>query len=218
MLLPLSPNMHTHKIRAGVSRKKAMIRIIRADECRKMPWKNGGGETTEIALVPAGAGMEDFSWRLSMALVASSGPFSSFPGIDRTLAVLEGGGLELAVAGMAPATVTPTSQPLAFPGDAPTTATLIDDKVTDLNIMTRRGRISHLMQRLVVAGRKVLASEADEMLVFCHSGTLQVIADGEAARLSALDTLHLPTAPAALQLEADSPVTLFVIGLTHMSG
>ena len=49
------------------------------------PWKNGGGETAEIAVSPAGAGFDDFDWRISTAIVAQSGPFSGFPGVDRVL-------------------------------------------------------------------------------------------------------------------------------------
>ena len=68
------------------------MQVLRAENYRRMPWKNGGGETTEIAVFPAGAGLDDFDWRVSMARVESSGPFSVFPGIDRTLAILEGEG------------------------------------------------------------------------------------------------------------------------------
>ncbi|MBM7325185.1 HutD family protein, partial [Agrobacterium sp. S2] len=49
-----------------------------------MPWKNGGGVTTEIIVHPAKASMADFDWRISMANVAQDGPFSIFPGVDRT--------------------------------------------------------------------------------------------------------------------------------------
>jgi environmental stress-induced protein Ves len=193
------------------------MHIIRAADCRKMPWKNGGGETTEIAVSPGGAGLEDFDWRLSMALVAVGGPFSIFPGIDRTLAVLDGDGIELTIKGVAPVALTTESQPFAFPGDAPTTAALIGGEVTDLNIMTRRGRVSHHMQRLVVAGRKELAPEGDELLVFCRSGTVQIEFDGAAVPLSPLDTLHFEAAPARLLLAADNAATLFLIGLTRIS-
>jgi len=61
------------------------MRIIRAADCLVMPWKNGGGTTTEIAVAPEGASLNDFDWRISMAHVGADGPFSSFPGIDRTL-------------------------------------------------------------------------------------------------------------------------------------
>ena len=66
--------------------------ILRAAGYRVMPWKNGGGTTTEVAVSPDHAGLEDFDWRISMARVETSGPFSSFAGIDCTLSVLEGEG------------------------------------------------------------------------------------------------------------------------------
>jgi len=61
------------------------MKILRSADHKRMPWKNGGGETVEIAISPQGAGLADFDWRVSMATVASDGPFSVFPGIDRTL-------------------------------------------------------------------------------------------------------------------------------------
>ncbi|MDP1908248.1 MAG: HutD family protein, partial [Hyphomicrobium sp.] len=43
------------------------MRILRAKDYRRMPWKNGGGETTEIAISPEGAALDSFDWRVSMA-------------------------------------------------------------------------------------------------------------------------------------------------------
>ena len=40
-----------------------------------VPWKNGGGSTREIACGPAGAGMDGFDWRASIATIAAPGPF-----------------------------------------------------------------------------------------------------------------------------------------------
>ena len=91
------------------------MRILRAADYRVMPWKNGGGTTTEITVSPDGSGLDDFDWRVSMARVASSGPFSGFAGVDRTLAVLEGEGIVLDIAGQSPATLTRASAPLSFP-------------------------------------------------------------------------------------------------------
>lgn len=51
------------------------------------PWKNGGGVTRELAVWPGAA---DWRWRLSVAEVASDGPFSNFEGVQRWLAVLSG--------------------------------------------------------------------------------------------------------------------------------
>ena len=65
-----------------------------------MPWKNGQGETVEIARSPDGEGLDDFDWRVSVAPVVADGAFSMFPGIERTIAVIEGSGMALDVAGL----------------------------------------------------------------------------------------------------------------------
>ena len=77
------------------------MRILRAENYRRMRWKNGGGETAEIAVFPEGAGLDEFDWRISMARVEAGGPFSRFPGVDRTLSILEGEGMVLESRGAA---------------------------------------------------------------------------------------------------------------------
>src|SRR5260370_2673399 len=124
------------------------LKIIRASDCRTTPWKNGGGSTTEIAAEPSGASLDTFDWRVSMATVASDGPFSEFPGIDRTLAVIKGSGLLLTIGSNTPVTVVPGSDPVHFAGDIATSARLIAGEITDLNVMTRRGRFSHRLLRI----------------------------------------------------------------------
>ncbi|MBC7585699.1 MAG: HutD family protein [Tardiphaga sp.] len=123
------------------------MQILRASDRHAMPWKNGGGSTTEVAIGPADASLDAFDWRISMAQVASDGPFSSFPGIDRTLVVIRGDGMELTI-GDQTAVVDCESKPLNFPGDTPTTARLLAGEITDLNVMTRRGRFGHRVIRI----------------------------------------------------------------------
>ena len=64
--------------------------ILRAADRVATRWKNGLGVTREIAAYPPGSDLDSFGWRVSMASVDTGGPFSSFPGVDRQLAVLEG--------------------------------------------------------------------------------------------------------------------------------
>jgi hypothetical protein len=124
------------------------LKIIRASDCRTTPWKNGGGSTTEIAAAPGGASLDAFDWRISMARVASDGPFSDFPGIDRTLAVISGSGLMMTIGSEAPVTLECGSEPFSFAGDIPTSARLVAGEVIDLNVMTRRRRFSHRLRRV----------------------------------------------------------------------
>ena len=124
------------------------LKIIRAIDCRTTRWKNGGGSTTEIAIEPPGASLERFDWRISMARVASDGPFSEFPGVDRTLAVISGRGLRLAIGGKPAVTLDRGSAPIQFPGDVATSARLLSGEITDLNVMSRRQRFSHRLVRI----------------------------------------------------------------------
>jgi environmental stress-induced protein Ves len=123
------------------------MKILRASDYKRMPWKNGGGETVEIAVYPAGASIEDFDWRISMATVASDGPFSIFADVDRTLSILSGAGMELTIDSGAPLTLDLNSEPCPFPADRPVFAALVSGVTTDLNVMTRRGQFSHRVIR-----------------------------------------------------------------------
>lgn len=124
----------------------AAMRILRAANHRRMPWKNGGGETIEIAVEPPEASLETFAWRVSLARVAVDGPFSQFAGIDRTLAVIEGAGIVLSIEGREHA-LSVASEPLSFAGDSVTTSRLVDGPIRDLNVMTRRGSYRHALVR-----------------------------------------------------------------------
>ena len=75
-----------------------MAVILRAAERRAVPWKNGGGLTREVAAHPPQSDLGNFDWRVSLAEVRRGGPFSSFPGIDRHMAVISGR-LELSISG-----------------------------------------------------------------------------------------------------------------------
>lgn len=148
------------------------MKILRASGHRQMPWRNGGGVTTEIAVAPPLASVADFDWRISMATVAADGPFSRFDGIDRTLTVLSGDGLELAVESAPLVRLTPASKPYPFPGDATASAKLIAGPVTDFNVMTRRGRWAHSVDNLSIDGTRVLTVAADVCIIFCRSGQI----------------------------------------------
>lgn len=124
-----------------------MRTILRAADHLRMPWKNGRGETVQIAVYPRDADLANFGWRISMAGVAEDGAFSVFEGVDRSLAVLTGAGIALQVQGMGAHRLTPGCAPLAFAADAPTGAQLIDGPITDLNVMTRRGLWRHSLSR-----------------------------------------------------------------------
>ncbi|MFG2663779.1 HutD family protein [Streptomyces sp. NPDC048387] len=133
----------------------AAPRILRAADRTAAPWKNGGGVTREIAAGPEGAGTEDFDWRVSLAEVSADGPFSRFPGVDRTLTLAEGAGMELTLAG-ARRRLDERYVPGDFPGDEPTDCRLLDGPVVNFNVMYRRGRVE--AHTAVILGALALAA------------------------------------------------------------
>ncbi len=114
------------------------------------PWKNGGGSSTEIVVSPPGAGFDDFDWRISLATIASSGAFSVFPGIDRTLSLVAGDGVHLELDHERRVALDAGAPTIAFAGEAAVFATVgsgPNPVSTDFNVMTRRSRCRHRFER-----------------------------------------------------------------------
>lgn len=106
------------------------------------PWRNGGGVTREIVRTPADADLDAFDWRVSMADLSIDGSFSSFPGVDRVIVLLEGAGIHMRSRdGMIDHRLAAPLVPYIFRGDAIIDATLIVGPSRDFNVMTRRSAV-----------------------------------------------------------------------------
>ena len=182
------------------------MRILRSADHKRMPWKNGKGETVEIAVSPAGATVDNFDWRISMATVAEDGPFSVFDGIDRTLSVLTGEGITLFVAGHAPTTLRRETPPHGFPADRETHATLVSGPITDLNVMTRRGSFTRSVERMVT--QELTLQPSAHMRIVLTLNDVSVV-EGN-IRLQPLDVLFLGPGDEA-RLSSASLATIYVI-------
>ncbi|WP_441228460.1 HutD/Ves family protein [Tardiphaga sp. 20_F10_N6_6] len=185
------------------------MQILRAANYKMMPWKNGLGSTTEIAIFPANAKLDDFDWRVSMAQVTSDGPFSSFPGIDRTLLVIDGAGIDLNVHGSASVRID-RSTIHSFPGDQQTSALLIDGPITDLNVMSRRGIVSQHVRRINVMKRQDFIVSAQAFL-FVEHGTATVQSASTVDSLSAHDGLLVEQGSAPVAIESDAAARVVII-------
>ncbi|MFT3717514.1 HutD family protein [Pseudorhodoferax sp.] len=131
------------------------------------PWKNGGGSTREIACWPPGAGFDAFDWRVSIARIAASGPFSVFAGVDRVITLLDGDGVRLHGEGVDHRLATPLV-PFAFSGDTAIDCTLLGGASSDFNVMTRRGRLRAELQ--VLRGAGVLPAAPHGLLLAWRGG------------------------------------------------
>ena len=165
-----------------------------------MPWKNGAGSTTELLIDPPGATLEAFHWRVSMAAVAASGPFSSFPGIDRTLLLLEGGGLELDSGPHGRALLPGPLVPAGFSGDWKTHGRLLDGPCRDFNVMSDRTRVRQSVCVLRPGADALALPPAMTLLVYCAQGSARVetrdgredLEVGELLRGDAVDRASVP--------------------------
>ncbi|WP_055311128.1 HutD/Ves family protein, partial [Bordetella pertussis] len=120
------------------------------------PWRNGGGATREVARHPQGAAADGFEWRVSVADIGADGPFSAYPGIDRSITLLEGAGVRMHSAdGTLDHLLDVALRPFAFAGEHAIDATLLGGPSRDFNVMTRRGRWR--AEARVLHGQAVLA-------------------------------------------------------------
>lgn len=157
------------------------------------PWRNGGGITYEVAVHPPAADLMHFDWRVSVAQIAHAGPFSSFPGIERQLLILEGT-LHLQLEGQA-LRLAAGSAPLTFAGEAAVSAAP-EGRVHDLNIMTRRGRFRASVRHRGGPGVHAIASEAT-LLLFARA-PLAWQGAGPALALGRWDALRVEGAGGAV--------------------
>jgi uncharacterized protein len=140
------------------------------------PWRNGGGMTRELVVFPV---REHWHWRMSVAAIASAGPFSRFEGVERWLAVPHGQGVRLSVDGVSQ-TLTAASEPLAFGGGAEVLCEPLGGSTLDFNLMVRQGR-GH-MQR--VRGDVALAvASGSAIALWSGDGKARATFEGQAMEL-----------------------------------
>lgn len=193
------------------------IRIQRFDEHLKMPWKNGLGITREVISRPASDGSGGFDWRISLATVGASGPFSVFAGIDRTIAVLKGDGMQLTVDGRREPPLLVDSPPFAFSGNAEVQADCLGGETLDLNMMSRRGRFVHRMTKIDVSNVQTLSVTGDTVAIVFRDEAVVTI-DRLRSDVGLGDVLVGLDGPLALAVEPQgSGCMLYIIEVTALS-
>ena len=141
------------------------------------PWKNGRGRTATVD--------GDADWRVSVAEVRDSSPFSAFPGASRILMPLSQPGLVLKVNGQRRALG--AFQASGFEGEDVVNAVAVQGPTEVLNLIWQRRKCSGDLTALSVAGSLELEAEA-VLVVIVTAGHLTV--DG-AVNLGRLDAVRL---------------------------
>jgi environmental stress-induced protein Ves len=177
--------------------------IVRFNELIARPWKNGGGATRTVGSAPEDVGLDDFDWRLSIADVASDGPFSHFDGVDRTLAILDGPGMTLSIAGK-PTRLDRDRCVVSFAGEADVVAALLGAPTRDFNVMTRRSRYIHRVWRLTSASVEIGAAET--VAIVAVGERVSIAWPSDAAVLTRLDAVFATSHDGTLVVDGDALV------------
>lgn len=114
-----------------------MLTVFTPEKFKSIPWKNGLGHTTELA-ISEGGNLDDFDWRLSIASVVNDGDFSNFSGYQRNLVLIDGEGLTLDHRNGDIDELTNLLDIARFDGSSKTHGCLINGAIKDFNIMTNQ--------------------------------------------------------------------------------
>jgi environmental stress-induced protein Ves len=181
------------------------VRIIRQASFTITPWKNGGGMTHEAIRVPAGA--DAFRWRVSIAYVDSSGPFSDFAGYNRKMVLLRGAGVALRFGDGKERELRQIGEMAEFDGGVSTDCRLLGGPCVDLNLMISQStpagvRVESLGEEVMVPG-----SRAESTLIFSIGHPLMFQSDtGDALRLEPWDLAVVTESGGRLRkIEPDHP-------------
>lgn len=180
--------------------------LFKPSDYRAMPWKNGAGLTTQLAIEPEDSTLETgFQWRLSMADVRMDGPFSAFPDYERTILLLKGKGIDLDFNGNGRKRLATPLEPFPFPGEWHATGELLDGPCRDFNVITHRG-LKQQVSILRPDPRAVLPA-APTSLLFCVHGKAHVTPSGQT--LGHHDLLRLDDA-GVLEVSSEAPDTVLI--------
>jgi uncharacterized protein len=173
------------------------MHIVRQSSFVAVPWKNGGGVTHEAMRVPPGG--DSYHWRVSVAQIDASGPFSDFAAYYRFMVLLKGAGVALTYSSGPRAAVSGGSPPRArelrmvgemaeFDGGLATHCDLLDGPCVDLNLMVSkalpdvRARVEELREP-----RSASLGSGESMLVFPIDAAIELISGGSTSVLEPWD-------------------------------
>jgi len=171
-------------------------------------WKNGLGQTTQLAIHPAGAGSDEFEWRVSIARLDVSAPFSVYPGIERCLAVLRGE-MTMIRASQTPLPLTPHSQPVRFAGSDVVMGQVVRGPVLDLNVMWRQSHWHATLRRLSWTAHAAVSLAAPAVLCSL-SKEIDFELDGSTSRLNLYDSVFVQH-DALLRIRVSQPVEAYLV-------
>ena len=175
------------------------IEVITPVHWQTQRWQNGGGITHQLGRQDDEQGL---LWRVSIAEVASDGPFSRFDNIDRIIMLLEGNGFSLHGVGAKPQLLDTALMPFSFAGETPIQCTLLNGPVRDFNLMTRRTVVQAQLQVLAIGGTQQTLALSTQTLLYVATGSVDAVLGTEHITLQAQQTLILSNESRRLHLRS----------------
>ena len=196
------------------------LQVIRKASFTATPWKNGGGITHEAIRVPASG--DPFRWRVSVAHIDASGPFSEFAEYNRKMVLLRGAGIELRFADGTHKTLRKVGELVEFDGALAAHCELLNGPCVDLNLMVSKPdgvavRVERFIESLAVS-----AARNETTLVFAIDRRLALgITTGKTVTLEPWDLAVLSHCSGRLsRLESvhSSPSTTVFVATLKLVG
>ena len=176
-----------------------MAEILSRDSYTVMPWKNGRGTTSQIAMDSVESQFPDnFLWRVSSAAVVSNDSFSKFEGCRRALVVVAGKGLLLNDVELKPFV------PYFFSGSEYVDCKLVAGPVVDLGVIFMAHKVNVDME-ILRADRFELSCVSEVQFLYLAQG--EAVFSGGALKKG--DTLKM-TSPDKIQLTGSSLVGVLI--------
>ena len=166
-----------------------MLTIIQSDQFKTVPWKNGLGHTTELAINDGGT-LNDFDWRLSIASVITDGEFSNFFGYQRNLVLIEGNGLTLDHQNDAVDKLTNILDIAKFDGGCRTLGKLSNGSIKDFNIITNKETVNTNV-RCYREFQEIIVKLTPTSLCFAYSLTDDMVVDIFEQKNTSISVGHL---------------------------
>jgi environmental stress-induced protein Ves len=196
------------------------LQVIRRSSFTATPWKNGGGITHEALREPAGTG--EFRWRVSVAHIEVSGPFSDFAAYNRKMVLLKGAGLELRGADGTKKTLRQVGDLAEFDGAVATRCELLDGPCVDLNLMVAKSDSVAVRVERFIESVAISVPRNETQLIFpIDRGIELALDDGRSVTLEPWDLAqmsHGRVLLSRLESAGSSSTAVFLATLKFVSG
>lgn len=187
-----------------------MNTIFSPENFNTIPWKNGLGHTTELA-ISDGGNLDNFDWRLSIASVVNDGDFSNFAGYHRNLVLIEGNGLILDHRNGNIDKLTTLLDVAHFDGVSQTHGALVNGSIKDFNIMTKKTSF-YADVNCCVKQQSITIELLTDDLLFAYSLTDKIMVNSEQDEGVIVPTGHLLKSQASNLSISNSSLVITITG------